>query len=60
MGAADRVVHADERENAGGHAANWAGIDGYEVSSRLMSTGQVWAAASGDQVCRMYPPVLTG
>jgi hypothetical protein len=43
-----------------GHAANWTGTDGYEVSSQLMSTGQAWAAVSGDQVCRMYLPVLTG
>ena len=32
MGAADRVVHADERENAGGHAANWAGTGRIPVS----------------------------
>jgi hypothetical protein len=25
-----------------------------------MSTGQAWTAVSGDQVCRMYLPVLTG
>jgi hypothetical protein len=36
------------------------GADGYEVSCQLMSTGQVWAAVSGDQVCRVNLPVLTG
>ena len=42
-----------------GHAANWTGTDGYEVSSQLMSTGQARAGVSGDQVCRMYLLVLT-
>jgi hypothetical protein len=23
------IVHADERERAGGHVANWTGADGY-------------------------------
>jgi hypothetical protein len=44
----------------GGHAVNWTGTDGYVVSSQLRSTGRAWAAVSGDQVCRMYLPVLTG
>lgn len=43
-----------------GHAVNWAGTDGYVVGSQLMSTGRARAAVSGDQVCRMYLPVLTG
>jgi hypothetical protein len=60
VGRVESIVHADERERGGGHAANWTGTDGYEVSSQLMSTGQAWAAVSGDQVCRMYLPVLTG
>jgi hypothetical protein len=60
VGRVGSIVYSDERERAGGHAVNWTGTDGYEVSSQLMSTGQAWAAVSGDQVCRMNLPVLTG
>ena len=59
VGRVESIVHADERGRAGGHAANWTVAGGYEVSSRLMSTGQARAAVSADQVCRMYLPVLT-
>lgn len=53
------VLVGQAHERTGGHSARWTDTDGYEISSRLMTTADAWHAVSGDPASRTYLPLLT-